>query len=67
LRRGLSFKRGCDELTDFGISVIQGYGITECSPLVTVNRYPDSSSVGEVLPHMELKIEDGEILVRALP
>lgn len=57
-------KEVADDLTDFGISVIQGYGITECSPLVAVNRYPDSSAVGEVLPHMELKIEDGEILVR---
>ena len=57
-------KEVADDLTDFGISVIQGYGITECSPLVTVNRFPDNNSVGEPLPHTEIKFEDGEILVR---
>jgi long-chain acyl-CoA synthetase len=54
-----------EDLTDFGISVIQGYGITECSPLVTVNRTPDPFSVGFPLPHVELRLsEEGEILVR---
>lgn len=57
-------KEVAEDLTDFGITVIQGYGITECSPLVTVNRGPDTETVGYPLPHMEVKIRDGEILVR---
>ncbi len=49
-----------------GIVMLQGYGITECSPLVAVNRenfYKDDS-VGPVLPVCRVKIEDGEVLVR---
>ena len=49
-----------------GINLINGYGITECSPLVSVNRdyYSDYRSVGVKLPCLEIKIdepnEDGE-------
>ena len=58
------------ELADFfetiGITVTNGYGITECSPLVSVNRdfYNNSDSVGTKLPCVDIKIfepnEDGE-------
>ncbi len=49
----------------FGITVHQGYGITECSPLVAVNR-PGKikfDSVGQPVENCEVKIvplEDGE-------
>jgi long-chain acyl-CoA synthetase len=49
-----------------GINLINGYGITECSPLVSVNRdyYSNYRSVGVKLPCLEIKIdepnEDGE-------
>lgn len=49
-----------------GIGLINGYGITECSPLVSVNRdyFYDFASVGVKLPCIEIKIdepnEDGE-------
>lgn len=57
---------------DIGIMLLNGYGITECSPLVSVNRFKfnDSSTVGVVLPCCEIKIEnknedgDGEIWVK---
>ena len=52
--------------------LLNGYGITECSPLVSVNRpkFNDSSTVGVILPCCEVKIEnpndegDGEIWVK---
>ena len=57
---------------DIGIVLLNGYGITECSPLVSVNRLQlnDSSTVGVVLPCCEVKFDnvndegDGEILVK---
>lgn len=50
---------------DMGIDLLNGYGITECSPLVSVNRpyFNDCRTVGVVLPCCEVKIvnpdEDG--------
>lgn len=49
----------------FGITVHQGYGITECSPLVAVNRPGNIKfdSVGQPVDNCEVKIvplEDGE-------
>ena len=48
-----------------GIDLYNGYGITECSPLVSVNRpkFNDPRTVGVILPCCEVKIvnpdEDG--------
>lgn len=61
-----------DAFDAFGISVIEGYGITECSPLVSVNRknYYKKGSVGLVCKNNEVRIFDmddngeGEICVR---
>lgn len=49
-----------------GIQVLQGYGITECSPLIAVNRNHCwcFESVGTLLPGYEVKLEQGEIQVR---
>ncbi len=50
-----------------GFLVVQGYGLTEASPVVTVNHPFDAKrgSLGKVLPGLEVKIApDGEILVR---
>jgi long-chain acyl-CoA synthetase len=51
----------------FGIELRNGYGITECSSVISVNRnkYNRDGSVGQVIPCCEVKIaDDGEILVR---
>ncbi len=43
---------------DFGIQILTGYGLTECSPAVTVNSLYDfkPGSVGKALPCNEIKI-----------
>ncbi|MFZ5975645.1 MAG: AMP-dependent synthetase/ligase [Bacillota bacterium] len=56
---------------EIGIQILNGYGITECAPLVTANRnnYYDDASVGVVIPGCKVKIHEpnedgeGEILV----
>ncbi len=59
-------------LGSMGIRVIQGYGLTECAPIVTVNRddaFRDAS-IGWPLPGTEVRIENpnsdgiGEIAVK---
>ncbi len=54
-----------DNMEAFGVLVLEGYGITECSPLVSVNRVREHlpHSAGLVLPGYKVRIEDGEILV----
>lgn len=57
-----------DELWLFGITVLQGYGITECSPLISANSMSSNTmgSVGHVLPSCQIKFtDDGEIWVKS--
>lgn len=49
-----------------GIEILNGYGITECSPVLAVNRneYYKDGSVGQVVRGADIKIENNEILVK---
>jgi long-chain acyl-CoA synthetase len=57
---------------DLGIFLLQGYGLTECSPIVTCNREENfkDESIGLALPGVEVKIADpgpdgiGELAVK---
>ena len=68
LSGGAGLKREVKEFFhSAGLLIIEGYGLTETSPTLTLNR-PDAfrfDSVGKVLPSVQLKLaEDGEIMAR---
>ena len=50
----------------FGIQILQGYGMTECSPVISTNVAWNvkKNSVGQLLPNCEAKTVDGELWVR---
>jgi long-chain acyl-CoA synthetase len=58
------------KLIDFfdgmGVTILQGYGITECSPVVSSNTLIKrrKNTVGLPFPFCEVKIDNGEIAVR---
>jgi long-chain acyl-CoA synthetase len=50
-----------------GIPIVQGYGLTETSPVITTSRIEDNrvGTVGTAIPNVDIRIaEDGEIEVR---
>ncbi|HRW99646.1 MAG TPA: long-chain fatty acid--CoA ligase [Cyclobacteriaceae bacterium] len=61
-------------LSASGVQVVEGYGLTETAPLVSINRFEPGmnrfGTVGHVIPGVEVKIEkmegtdEGEILVK---
>lgn len=55
-----------DGMADIGILTLNGYGITECAPVVAVNRNKayKPNSIGLPLVCNEVKIVDGELCVR---
>lgn len=59
-------KQVCEELDLFGIRIVQGYGVTECAPIVALNgnHFCRFESVGQVVSHAEVKLVEGEIWVK---
>lgn len=65
-----------DAFEKIGVNIYEGYGITECSPLISVNPFtsPKRGSVGPTVPSCEVIIDgtstnskgyiEGEILVK---
>lgn len=61
--------KGLDRL---GLTVVEGYGLTECSPIVTINSIaaPRFGTIGRKLPNIEVRLaepdeqEVGELQVR---
>ncbi len=55
-----------EDLEALGFTVMEGYGLTETSPVITFNpaKKRKSGSAGTALPGAEIKIIDGEIAVR---
>lgn len=55
-----------DKFADYGIEVLEGYGMSECSPVISMNGMHEhkKGSIGKPLPNVEISFEDGEILVR---
>ncbi len=65
---GASLARDTEEFWDrLGIAVVQGYGLTETTSLISLN-HPfklGHGSIGKILPGREVKLDpNGEILVR---
>ncbi|MGW5747314.1 AMP-binding protein [Amycolatopsis sp. NPDC003861] len=53
-----------------GLDVYEGYGLTECAPVVTstlVTGYPKPGSVGRPLPGVELRLVDSDGTDQAVP
>jgi len=49
-----------DGIRDFGIMALQGYGLTECSPIGALNpdKAAKSASIGRALPNFDMKLVD---------
>lgn len=55
-----------DRFAEYGITILQGYGMTECSPVISTNLPWKSKkgSVGKLMPNCEAKVVDEELWVR---
>ncbi len=56
-----------DKFKEYGVDIYQGYGMSECSPVISSNTplANKPGSVGKILKNASVKIENGEILVKS--
>lgn len=55
-----------DLFEKYGITILQGYGMTECSPVISTNLSwkIKKNSVGRLMPNCEAKVVDEELWVK---
>ena len=55
-----------EELTQKGFKIYEGYGLSETTSVVSINGFDNcrSGTAGKILPHIDYKIYDGELLLR---
>lgn len=55
-----------DRFAEYGVEVLEGYGMSECSPVISSNTPEDhkAGSIGRPLSNVEIAFENGEILVK---
>lgn len=55
-----------DLFAQYGITILQGYGMTECAPVIstTMSWNIKKEAVGQLMPNCEAKTVDGELWVR---
>lgn len=55
-----------EKFAEYGVDVYEGYGMSECSPVISSNTPEDhkTGSIGKPLENAQISFEDGEILVK---
>lgn len=55
-----------EKFAEYGVDIYEGYGMSECSPVISNNMPKDhkAGSIGRPLCNAEIAFEDGEILVK---
>lgn len=55
-----------DRFKEFGITILQGYGMTECSPVISSNLEwaNKKGSVGKLMPNCQAKVVDDELWIK---
>lgn len=55
-----------EKFAEYGVDIFEGYGMSECSPVISSNLPEDHKigSIGRPLSNAEIAFENGEILVR---
>ena len=55
-----------EKFAEYGVQVLEGYGMSECSPVISSNTPEDhkAGSIGKPLPNVNVRFIDGEIQVQ---
>ena len=55
-----------DRFAEYGVEVLEGYGMSECSTVISNNTLENNKkgSIGKPLENAEIRFENGEILVK---